>query len=134
MITGYELINGYYEDEKLYSTGDSELDDLLEKAFCDGYEYYQREFSSLKQILDKKTKTDAEWTRAFNTVGPEKKIGSWSQLQRNNMKRNIKKDPKGFNNIVSSYVNRGYKNKGGKPSSSAHKLSGQDFLKLNTIK
>ncbi len=44
MITGRELINGYYEDTKLYSTGDSDLDDLLEKAFCEGYEYAQREF------------------------------------------------------------------------------------------
>jgi hypothetical protein len=37
--------NEYYEDEKLYSTGDDYLDDLLEKAFCDGYEYAQREFT-----------------------------------------------------------------------------------------
>ena len=50
--------NEYYEDEKLYSTGDDYLDDLLEKAFCDGYEYAQREFSKTvddpllkKQIL-----------------------------------------------------------------------------------
>ena len=45
MITGYDLINEYYEDEKLYSTGDDDLDDLLEKAFCDGYEYAQKEFA-----------------------------------------------------------------------------------------
>ena len=59
MIIGRELINEeYYEDEKLYSTGDDYLDDLLEKAFCDGYEYAQREFSKTvddpllkKQIL-----------------------------------------------------------------------------------
>lgn len=35
-----------YEDTKLYSTGDSELDDLLEKAFCEGYEYAQKEFGN----------------------------------------------------------------------------------------
>ena len=52
MITGYELIekmysenyDDEYEDTRLYSTGDDELDDLLEKAFCDGYEYAQKEF------------------------------------------------------------------------------------------
>lgn len=44
MITGHDLINEYYEDEKLYSTGDEDLDYLLERAFCDGYDYYQREF------------------------------------------------------------------------------------------
>ena len=42
MITGYELV----ESQKLYSTGDEELDDLLEKAFCEGYEYAQREFAT----------------------------------------------------------------------------------------
>ena len=46
MITGYDLVNEYYEDEKLYSTGNDDLDDLLEKAFCDGYEYAQREFGN----------------------------------------------------------------------------------------
>lgn len=33
-----------YYDEKLYSTGDEDLDELLERAFCEGYEYAQREF------------------------------------------------------------------------------------------
>jgi len=32
------------EEEKLYSTGNEELDELLERAFCDGYEYAQKEF------------------------------------------------------------------------------------------
>ena len=52
MIKGYELIEKLYsdqEEEKLYSTGDPELDDLLEKAFCEGYEYAQKEFA--KYIL-----------------------------------------------------------------------------------
>lgn len=52
MITGYELIekmysenyDDEYEDTRLYSTGDDELDDLLERAFCEGYEYAQKEF------------------------------------------------------------------------------------------
>ncbi len=48
MITGRELIEKMYsdydeyEDTRLYSTGDSDLDDLLERAFCEGYEYAQR--------------------------------------------------------------------------------------------
>ena len=57
MIIGRELIEKMYsenydeyEDTKLYSTGDDELDDLLEKAFCEGYEYAQREYS-LKNYL-----------------------------------------------------------------------------------
>ena len=35
------------EEEKLYSTGNDELDELLERAFCEGYEYAQREFAAL---------------------------------------------------------------------------------------
>ena len=36
-----------YYDEKLYSTGDENLDELLERAFCEGYEYAQREFAHM---------------------------------------------------------------------------------------
>ena len=43
MITGRDLI----ESQKLYSTGDDYLDELLERAFSEGYEYAQREFSWL---------------------------------------------------------------------------------------
>ena len=35
--------------EKLYSTGNDELDDLLERAFCEGYEYAQREFAEKEE-------------------------------------------------------------------------------------
>ena len=34
-----------YEEERLYSTGSDELDIMLERAFCEGYEYAQREFA-----------------------------------------------------------------------------------------
>ena len=37
------------EEEKLYSTGNNELDELLERAFCEGYEYAQKEFASARQ-------------------------------------------------------------------------------------
>lgn len=44
--------NGYeMEEERLYSTGDVELDELLERAFCEGYEFAQREFT----YVDEKT-------------------------------------------------------------------------------
>lgn len=39
MIIGRNFVNDYYEDERLYSTGDYELDELMERAFCEGYEY-----------------------------------------------------------------------------------------------
>lgn len=37
--------NNYEMEERLYSTGDVELDELLERAFCEGYEFAQMEFS-----------------------------------------------------------------------------------------
>lgn len=45
MITGNRLV-----EERLYSTGDEELDDLLERAFSEGYEYAQREFGFIQDV------------------------------------------------------------------------------------
>ena len=57
MITGKELAEKLYsenyEDERLYSTGDSDLDDLLERAFCEGYEYAQKEYTKLNELVGK---------------------------------------------------------------------------------
>lgn len=36
--------NEMEKEERLYSTGDAELDELLERAFCEGYEFAQKEF------------------------------------------------------------------------------------------
>lgn len=44
MIIGRQFVENQYEDERLYSTGNDELDEMLEKAFCEGYEYAQKEF------------------------------------------------------------------------------------------
>ena len=55
MILGKDFINS--QEEKLYSTGDEMLDNLLERAFCEGYELAQREYAEEeKKIkwLDKK--------------------------------------------------------------------------------
>ena len=40
-----KLYSDYQEEERLYSTGNDELDELMERAFCDGYEYAQKEFA-----------------------------------------------------------------------------------------
>ena len=54
MIIGKDLYNSYYEeDEKLFSTGNSELDDILEEVYysgiSDGYDYAQRKFSEKEE-------------------------------------------------------------------------------------
>ena len=50
MILGKDYINGHQE-EKLYSTGDEMLDNLLERAFCEGYELAQREYAEEEKKL-----------------------------------------------------------------------------------
>ena len=67
MIIGRNLINEYYEDEKLYSTGDDYLDDLLEKAFCEGYEYAQKEFAAYKSPISQKQAR--ELVKEANDIG-----------------------------------------------------------------
>ena len=42
------------EEERLYSTGNDELDELLERAFCEGYEYAQREFGNKENKAKKR--------------------------------------------------------------------------------
>lgn len=51
-----KLYSDYQEEERLYSTGNDELDELLERAFCDGYEYAQREFAEEDKKEEKKEK------------------------------------------------------------------------------
>ena len=46
--------NYNYEEERLYSTGNDELDELLERAFCEGYEYAQREYAEKKSRKEKR--------------------------------------------------------------------------------
>ena len=67
MITGYDLI----ESQKLYSTGDENLDDLLERAFCEGYEYAQKEFGGRQEYegLTKKGKEDLANLRGMIASG-----------------------------------------------------------------
>lgn len=52
MIIARKTTQPQYE-EKLYSTGDDYLDELLERAFCEGYEYAQREFAKIDTVINK---------------------------------------------------------------------------------
>ena len=60
MIIGKQFAEKLYsenQEERLYSTGDEMLDNLLERAFCEGYELGQKEFgmqfSIRRQEIDK---------------------------------------------------------------------------------
>ena len=77
MLIGRGLVersfSQYEEEERLYSTGNDELDDLLERAFCDGYQYAQVEFAEKE---DKKDKEDsADDIEALNPLKQVKSFG-----------------------------------------------------------
>ena len=64
MILGKDYINGHQE-EKLYSTGDEMLDNLLERAFCEGYELAQREYAEEEKKIKWLDKRNIEALKKF---------------------------------------------------------------------
>ena len=87
MITGKELAEKLYsenydeyEDTRLYSTGDDELDDLLERAFCEGYEYAQREFNSKTRKAIKRAEEIAMGKSSEN--GWDMALYNWARKNR----------------------------------------------------
>lgn len=72
MILGRQLIESYEENEKLFSTGNDELDDLLEEVYysgiSDGYDYAQKEFAEKKEKskLDLQDRLDRKLIRKIN--------------------------------------------------------------------
>ena len=56
------MLIGKQFTEKLYSTGDEMLDNLLERAFCEGYELAQREFNN-SIVGEKLTKISSDYNR-----------------------------------------------------------------------
>lgn len=57
------------EEEKLYSTGNDELDELLERAFCEGYEYAQKEYA--RRDYDGLTEEGKEYLRKQRSIQAE---------------------------------------------------------------
>ena len=72
MILGKDYINGHQE-EKLYSTGDEMLDNLLERAFCEGYELAQREYAEEEKKIKWLDKKNIEALKKFYNKDEELK-------------------------------------------------------------
>ena len=78
------MILGKQFAEKLYSTGNEMLDNLLERAFCEGYELGQKEFGMRQEIDKDKEKlyqdmknkypglyTNKDFVAQYKTLSPE---------------------------------------------------------------
>lgn len=112
MITGKELIEKMYsenydeyEDTRLYSTGDDYLDDLLEKAFCEGYEYAQKEFARAIP----KSKSEITGRRFINSLGSKKPYFD-SHIDKS---RYLSKDIEGRHKYIDKMINSRSVLKGG---------------------
>jgi hypothetical protein len=55
-------------EERLYSTGDVELDEILERAFCEGYEAAQREFGFKEGAKEMWEATKSGVQKGYNKV------------------------------------------------------------------
>ena len=120
MITGKELVEKMYsenydeyEDTRLYSTGDDYLDELLERAFCEGYEYAQREFAQ-PQIPKLETPKIKPVSASAQPLKPGMSVKSGlQQLEPKKVPASMSIqsqksvfNPKGLNNIKKSYSSR----------------------------
>ena len=83
------LYSNYQKEERLYSTGNDELDELLERAFCEGYEYAQREFGKAER------KERRESNRKMKELGISKYDRDAILAQR----KFYKKDPEKYKNV-----------------------------------
>ncbi len=99
MITGRDFaqsFEGNYEDERLFSTGNDELDGILEEVYYsgieDGYDYAQKEFA---QINSKAVK--AAWNK-FKKLTPEQ-IDALAK----GAGEKIKKDTKPLRSMMNAY-------------------------------
>ena len=106
------MIIGKQFAEKLYSTGDEMLDNLLERAFCEGYELGQQLFSDSKDEDEEKEKDEDKDKRkkklkrlAIGTGSALALAGSYQgykHLERRKADKDVKEALNNLNNIIST--------------------------------
>ena len=94
MITGKDLYNSYYKDsEKLFSTGNEDLDDILEEVYYsgieDGYDYAQKEFGEKMSKEDRKA-LKRDMKEAGLSKDDQRQILAWSKNDKNLLRDIIK--------------------------------------------
>ena len=89
------------QEERLYSTGDEMLDNLLERAFCEGYELAQREFGArdikkaraiARQVQGDEEEKKIKWLDKRNIEALKKFYNKDKELRDINLKQ-VDEDP-----------------------------------------
>ena len=104
------MIIGKQFAEKLYSTGDEMLDNLLERAFCEGYELGQQLFSDSKDEDEdedeKKDKRKKKLKRLALGTGSALALAGgyqgYKHLERRKADKDVKEALNNLNNILST--------------------------------
>jgi len=118
MITGKEFIEsmGEYEDQKLFSTGNDELDAILEEVYYsgieDGYDYAQKEFASVRKATKAGKMLAKETIKALESENLSGVINASKRAI--NIKGSIRnpKTPsamKGYERVINNTVNNSIK-------------------------
>ena len=110
MIIGKQFAEKLYsenQEEKLYSTGDEMLDNLLERAFCEGYELGQKLFSDSKEKKKKKEKDKRKKKLKRLAIGTGSALAlaggyqGYKHLERRKADKDVKEALDNLNNILS---------------------------------
>ena len=98
------MILGKQFAEKLYSTGDEMLDNLLERAFCEGYELGQQLFSDSKDEDEEKDKRKKKLKRLVIGTGSALALAGgyqgYKHLERRKADKDVKEALDNLNNIL----------------------------------
>ena len=101
------MILGKQFAEKLYSTGDEMLDNLLERAFCEGYELGQQLFSDSKDEDEEKEKDKRKKKLKRLAIGTGSALAlagsyqGYKHLERRKADKDVKEALDNLNNILS---------------------------------
>ena len=101
------MIIGKQFAEKLYSTGDEMLDNLLERAFCEGYELGQQLFSDSKDEDEEKEKDKRKKKLKRLAIGTGSALAlaggyqGYKHLERRKADKDVKEALDNLNNILS---------------------------------
>ena len=85
--------NYYEESQKLFSTGNDELDDILEEVYYsgieDGYDYAQKEFANARKVKKAVTMATKDFEKAIRDISDKDQV--WEVYRKHRKKFENKK-------------------------------------------